>query len=738
MTERRLRVSLPSPPGQSYTYRLPEGSPMPPRGSRVVVPFGRSHRIGFVDGPVAVRQEEFVVRAVAEIVDDESPFTAELLAFMEEAARYYLTPVADFMKLAASASPWPDPRTRVRLTDAGRARVEASEAPALLPLAGAGVPTDLLGALARRPLTVATLRRRPGLIDLGRELMRLVDAGLVALAEPGERRRAAPAAAGVEEAGAPITLSAAQERAVTLLGERLTDPKRKPVLLYGVTASGKTEVYIRLMRETLAAGGSALLLAPEIALSEALQRVVARGVGRPVAMLHSGLGESERRCTFERLRRGELRVAMGPRSALFAPLTDLRLIVVDEEHEPVFKSQQHPRYSARDLAVLRAHLAGALVVLGSATPSVESWYWTVRGKYERVEMTARARGTELPSVELVDMRAEFRRTGHPVLVSSVLVDGLEQALGAGHQGLVLLNRRGYASVVLCRQCGKTVPCSRCSQALVYHRAPHRLICHLCGETRLVPRACPGCQGDLLEMRGAGTERVHALLCERFPAAKPLRVDSDLTHRQAERALARFAAGDSGILVGTQMIAKGHDFQGVTVVGVLGADAALSMPDFRGAERTFSLLTQVAGRAGRGGRGGRVVVQCWNPDHYALELARSQDYPAFFERELRMRSAMLFPPRAALAQVLCAHRSEDEARALAERLAQAIRGTGARVEILGPCAAFRSRVKDLHRFQLLLRSRQRTGIRAALAPVAAFKEAAGGAQVLVDIDPVEMF
>ena len=734
---RLVRVGVPTPPGGVYTYLREDSDAVPGEGTRVLVPFGSSRRVGFVLGE-AEADPAITPRPLIEILDDPSPFTPELLGFLKEAADYYLVPLADMMRLTVSATSWPNPKARVELTAAGRERWAEAGGETSLPFRRQILPEDdelrLLTALVHRPVQVATLKRKGFEGRFSQLVSRLVAEGVIRLSEPeGEA-----VAAGEDEELPPVgvALTGEQESAVARLLELLNDPDRRPVLLHGVTASGKTTVYLRLMRRVLDSGRGALLLVPEIALSQALHRVVERELGCEVALLHSAMGDGKRRQTLHRIRSGEVRAVMGPRSSLFAPIAALGLIVVDEEHEPSFKSGQFPRFHGRDMAVLRAHRAGALAVLGSATPSLESYWWTERGKYERVEMNRRVGGRPLPRVALADMRREFRARGHPALISGRLHQELDEALERDEQGLILLNRRGYASQLLCRQCGHALPCSACSQTMVYHRSSRQLVCHLCGRRRLLPRACPECSGDLLELRGAGTERVLSEIEKAFPNAGAVRIDRDRTPRQIERAFQAFAEGKSRILVGTQMIAKGHDFRRVSVVGVLDVDAALSLPDFRGAERTFALLTQVAGRAGRGGTTGTVVVQCWDPSHYALELAATQDYRSFFEREARVRSAQLVPPRTYLALVACQHREESSSARLAQKAADIVRRAG--VEVLGPAPAVRARVKGRYRHQLFVRGRSRNVVRGAVAPVVAWGAGVtGDGRVSVDIDPVDL-
>ncbi|HZU21604.1 MAG TPA: primosomal protein N', partial [Terriglobales bacterium] len=441
-------------------------------------------------------------------------------------------------------------------------------------------------------------------------------------------------------------------------------PRFSATLLHGVTGSGKTAVYLSAMREVMEAGRSAILLVPEIGLTPAMAADVAHVFGPQVAILHSALTREERAEQWHRIHRGEARIVVGTRSAIFAPVADLALIIVDEEHDGSYKQEEAPRYHARDVAAMRGKLAGAAVVLGSATPSLESFYNARQGKYALVEMRQRVEQRPLPEFELVDMRGEFALTGRDEVLSRRLTEEITERLARGEQTLILLNRRGYSPVVLCRTCGKSLECRNCAIPMTHHKRKNALECHYCGFRRDVPAACPECGSEYIFFVGTGSEKLEELLHGLFPRARVERLDRDTVRRRDdfERVLGRLHAGEIDILVGTQMIAKGHDIHGITLVGIVGADVALGFPDFRAAERTFQLITQVAGRAGRGGAPGRVILQTYFPDHYAIQYAAAHDYLGFAEKELRFRRWMHYPPFTSLANVII--RSEDLEQALA--------------------------------------------------------------------------
>ncbi len=520
-----------------------------------------------------------------------------------------------------------------------------------------------------------------------------------------------------------------------------------------MTGSGKTAVYLAAMQRALDRGLSAILLVPEIGLTPQTVGLLDAAFGARVALLHSALTPDERSEQWRRIHRGEATVVVGTRSAIFAPVPKLGLILVDEEHDQSYKQEETPRYNARDVAVMRGKRADAVVVLGSATPSLESWQNTVgqkdaKGKYARIEMNDRVKGRPLPEVELIDMRREFQETGQEHLFSRSLMEQTKATLERGEQALILLNRRGYSFAVICRACGEKLECQNCAIALTHHKpnfgdlgeahAGQRLECHYCGYKRTVPAKCPKCASEHLYYLGAGSQQGEERLAEIFPGARIGRMDRDTVRgrHDLERLLERLHSGEINLLVGTQMIAKGHDIHGVTLVGVVGCDHALSMPDFRAAERVFQLMTQVSGRAGRGELPGRVVVQTYYPDHYAILAASKHDYASFVERELKYRRWMHYPPFGVLANVLVqSEKLEEATRWSAEigRWFEKARVEGIRV--LGPCTAPIARIKGVYRFHLILKANSRKVLNEAVRAALAHAEQAGVPRrnVVVDVD-----
>jgi primosomal protein N' (replication factor Y) len=525
-----------------------------------------------------------------------------------------------------------------------------------------------------------------------------------------------------------------------------------PHLLYGVTGSGKTAVYFAAMQRALEAGRSALLLVPEIGLTPAMTGQLVAAFGGEVALLHSQLTPDERAEQWHRIRRGEARVVVGTRSAVFAPMAKLGLIIVDEEHDGSYKQEETPRYHGRDVAVMRAKFNDAVVVLGSATPSLESWANAEKGRYVRVEMRQRVADRPLPAVELVDMRAEFRETGQEQIFSRRLIEETQATLDRGEQAIILLNRRGYSFVVMCRSCGEKIECENCAISMTYHKPVsgsdaiaqpgQRLECHYCGFRRGVPKVCPKCESEHLYFLGAGSQQGEERLQEIFPAARIGRMDRDTVRGRSdmERLLSRLHAGEINLLVGTQMIAKGHDIHGVTLVGVVGADFALGLPDFRAAERVFQLLTQVSGRAGRGDLPGKVLVQTYHPDHYAIQFAAQHDYPGFVAKELNYRRWMHYPPYAVLANVVVQSEKLEEAMAWSSALGRWFQQTRLdKVRVLGPAAAPIVRLKRIYRYHFVLKAEQRQRLGATLRAMLAFAETQGIARrnLVVDVDAVHL-
>jgi primosomal protein N' (replication factor Y) len=596
-------------------------------------------------------------------------------------------------------------------------------------------------------LPLAELRRPDRIKALpSSTLQTLVRRGLVRIDE----RAAAFRLGGLQKTAEPFRLNEPQMEALASLATALGG--FHPFLLHGVTGSGKTAVYLAAMQRALDRGQASILLVPEIGLTPQTAGLLDAAFGDKVALLHSALTPEERSEQWRRIQRGEAPIVVGTRSAIFAPAPNLGLILVDEEHDQSYKQEETPRYNARDVAVMRAKLENAVVVLGSATPSLESWQNSVLGKYQRIEMRDRVENRPLPAVELVDMRREFQETGQEQLFSRALVEQTQTALDRGEQALILLNRRGYSFAVICRACGAKLECENCAISLTYHKPPaedaglaregQRLECHYCGYRRTVPARCPKCESEHLYYLGAGSEQGEERLGEIFPTARIGRMDRDTVRGRydLERLLARLHAGEINLLVGTQMIAKGHDIHGITLVGVVGCDHSLSMPDFRAAERVFQLMTQVSGRAGRGELPGRVVVQTYYPDHYAILAASTHDYASFVERELKYRRWMHYPPFGVLANVLVQSAKLEEAAGWSAQLGkwfQQVAPEGVRV--LGPCTAPIARIKGIYRFHLILKAGSRKALNAALRGMLMHAEGAGVPRrnLIVDVDALRL-
>ena len=509
-----------------------------------------------------------------------------------------------------------------------------------------------------------------------------------------------------------------QKEALREIRASVEERRFQVALLHGVTGSGKTAVYLAAMQSVLAAGRGSILLVPEIGLTPGVAADLHNIFGEEIAILHSSLSDAERAEQWHRIRRGEARIAVGTRSAIFAPVRDLALIIVDEEHDNSYKQEETPRYHGRDVAVVRAKALNATVVLGSATPSLESYHNAARGKYALVELPDRVQERPLPEVELVDMREEFQQTGKESVLSRRLIEETTASLDRGEQAMILLNRRGYSAWVMCRSCGDTLQCRDCAVAMTYHKRQHRLLCHYCGYQQPVPKTCPKCGSDYVQFMGTGSEKLEDLLHAAFPRARIGRMDRDTVHGHDdfERMLSEFQAGDIDLLVGTQMIAKGHDVHGVTLVGVVGADSALGLPDFRAAERTFQLLTQVAGRAGRGEMLGKVVLQTHFPDHYAVQFAAHHDYHGFADKELRFRGWMHYPPFDSLANIVVRSDKQEEAlrySGLLGRWFEQVRHEGVRV--MGPAPAPIARLKKDYRFHFVLKAASRERLNFSCAP-----------------------
>jgi primosomal protein N' (replication factor Y) len=556
--------------------------------------------------------------------------------------------------------------------------------------------------------------------------------------KPGTRGRNSRAEAPAYPASDPtdIELTEAQRAIVGAATQKLAEGEFGSFLVHGVTGSGKTEVYLNVIAAALACGRGAIYLLPEIALTpQTLQRITSR-FGDQVAALGSNLSAGQRCRVHEAAARGEIKVVVGPRSALFAPVADLGVVIVDEEHEPSYKQDEKPRYHARDVALVRGREAGAVVLLGSATPDLGSWQRAVEGRHQRCVLADRL-GAAMPSVELVDLRGQSTQDGF----SETLLTAVAEAVAEGRQVILYHNRRGFARQLQCRDCGDVVMCPHCDIGLTMHLRPRRLLCHYCGFQREAPATCPSCQSPAFLPAGGGTERTELVIRASVPEARVLRLDHDSTRTRGSHAriLAAFAGGEADVLVGTQMVAKGHHFPGVALVGVLAADDGLSLPDYRGAERAFQLLTQVAGRAGRVGAG-RVLLQTWRPDHPVIQAAADQDYARFADLEIAHRRAAGYPPFCRLLRLgLSGPRSNDVERA-AGQLAKAVAAELAPAcELLGPAPAVFPRLQNRHRQQILLKGDVSRARKSWLVQCCqALRDAHRGLEVTIDVDPVGLF
>jgi primosomal protein N' (replication factor Y) (superfamily II helicase) len=808
MNEKLCNVALAVPLRTGFTYKIPDrlATAVQP-GSRVVVPFRRKSLVGVVTEFVTGAPPGTKLRDVQKSLDLVPALTPKLLELGQWIASYYLAPIGEVYR--AMLPPLTEVRAQqiVVSTESGRATTTSlfDEAGACAKLFQklAATPTGLpLQAAIRAGVSLDDLFKlqRRGLIEIRRQIenrkrrmqkiiaWKTVQNESAPLQEKTERLRNLLVAergpmplpqlmklAGVSRAVIERLLSEGkveswvealdpaedpfdvgyvppahalnpeQESAFAAIRERFELGEFGVQLLHGVTGSGKTEVYLRAVQDTLARGKTAIILVPEIALTLWIGRQCRAWFGarfEGVAVLHSALSDIERAREWWRVRNGEARVVVGTRSAIFAPVDNLGLVIVDEEQESSYKQEETPRYHGRDVAIFRAKLENALALLGSATPSLETFHHARGGKYQLLTLAQRVAERSLPSVELIDLREEFKQTHRTSPISLALHKALQECLDFQTQALVLINRRGYSWSVICRSCGATVQCANCSISMTHHKYRNRLECHYCGSFRSIPKECPKCDSPYVYFFGAGSEQLEERLRKDFPKARIARLDRDTarTKRQFQETLGAFADGALDILVGTQMLAKGHDFHRVTLVGVISADNSLTMPDFRAAERTFQLLTQVAGRAGRGDLPGRVLIQTYYPEHYAIQDAIKQDYTAFYEREQHYRQVMAYPPFTSLANVILRNSNLDKAIAWSRGLSQYFAPhNGDAIRILGPASAPLARLKTEHRFQFLLKSKRKAQLTKLLAGALAYCDAKEIPQtaVLVDMDPLQL-
>jgi len=753
-----VQVAVPVPFLPPLTYSVPDDVTLPAPGCRVLVPLGNRVVTGCVVPSVdtAHRSDEVAtpsggptteLRDVLDVVDQQPLLPLSVLQLALWVAEYYACGVGDAVAAAMPPFAWVRQGRRharqtafktarfVHLTVEGRQLLEERQAAGLgarqgdaLRLLSTASDGCSVRGLSEHNINPDTLRRL-----VARRLVRFEERRVER--DPFDTSELAEA---VEEAStSTLSLTADQQRALDQLTPLAVASQFKVALLHGVTGSGKTELYRRLAATVCGGGRRALVLVPEIALAPAVARTFRAVFGQRVAIQHSGLSDGERHDQWHRIRQGEVDIVVGTRSAVFAPLDNIGLVIVDEEHDSSYKQEESPRYHGRDAAIIRGRDANALVVLGSATPSMETYHNAVTGRYALATLSARVWDRPLPDVQVVDMRDVMAAEGADAVISTTLLEALEKRLHTGEQSLLLLNRRGFAAAVLCRQCGQALECPNCSVTLTFHRAAGRLRCHYCNYARARPRVCPHCAGPYLERVGFGTERIETEVKRACPEARVARLDRDTVTKKgaAAQLLGRFGRGDIDVLVGTQMIAKGHDFPSVTLVGVISADVGLGLADFRAAERTYQLLTQVAGRAGRGDRRGEAIIQTFYPEHYSIGYACRQVFTPFFEAEMRFRRGMKYPPVVAMVNAIVRGPKFDEAMREASGLVHELRTTR-QFEVLGPAPAPLRRVRGEYRVQFFLKGTHRPVMRQALQDVVA-RHPALQRRVTIDVDPLSV-
>ena len=796
-------VSLPVPLDRAFTYSLaPTLQHRVQPGSRVVVPFGPRKLTGVVlrchDEPPEVATKE-----VLRLLDEVPVLDAGLLALGRWISSYYCAPLGEVLRSMTPLAGEVRQTKVYELTQSGRDAVRQlllgtpTEEPAVavlrlleprplskgyllkkIPKADNALRSLLKKGFialdqdqeARDPFRAPAARLRvefkrraeaEKLTKSERELLSYLElhpgshnlASIETAVSKASQAARALARRGLAELRpeaptilsgsirAPHRLNPHQQAAFDCVKESLAAAKFATFLLHGVTGSGKTEVYLGLIEHTLTLGRNTLLLVPEIGLTPAMAGQFFQRFGDRVAILHSAFTDMERVEQWRRIRAGSASVVVGTRSGVFAPVRDLGLIIVDEEHDQSYKQEETPRYNGRDVAVMRGKALDACVVLGSATPSLESRYNAERGKYTLLELPQRVEQRAMPEIELIDMRQEFLETRKQATFARALVEAVRERIEDGEQAMLLMNRRGFSSYANCRSCGERVQCKNCAVTLTYHRRDRRMLCHYCGYAEKVPETCPACQSQYIYFVGAGSERVEEELHREFPQARIARMDRDTVtgRRHYETILHAFRERDYDILVGTQMIAKGHDIPNVTLVGVVNADIGLGMPDFRAAERTFQLLTQAAGRAGRGAISGVVLIQTVNPEHYAIRCVAAQNYDQFYRKELEFRRLMRYPPFAALANVLVRSSSQEEAMAMSAELGRQMEPPPEGIRVLGPAEAPVPKLKQEFRYQLLVKAVGRAKLNEVLNQLRQFAvdRKWPATALMIDVDPMSL-
>ena len=812
-SEQLIEIAIPLPVNTTFTYAVPAQLSGAVRiGMRVLVPFGRRLLTGYATGFPKEAPAGQQIREIVDVLDAEPLFTEADLHFFQWIAAYYLHPLGLTIRTGLPSGLNIEYVDAFGLTDAGRDSLARGSVPGCaLAIARALAGTKSLSfkglaknagrqglayglrLLQEQGLVASARQKRAGGVSIKTEkwfapadgaspeklkgkqrevFCRIADSAPISMSSlrlqigPCSAQIAALEAKGLLTASEreclrkppgqaqiftePVhTPTPGQQRIIDGLAGPLAQKIFHPLLLHGVTGSGKTEIYLSVMARMLDEGRQCLYLVPEIALTAQLYDRISSRLQVPIAMLHSSLSDAERYDAWRLIRRGAVQVVVGARSAIFASFSDLGAIIVDEEHDPSYKQDESLRYNTRDLALVKARDARCVVILGSATPSLETYSNAVTGKYGLAELKTRVEDRTLPRVTIIDMKVETALRGkRGGIISKPLKEALGLRLARAEQSLLFLNRRGFAPVYLCRQCGHTFSCPNCSVSLIYHQNRNRLTCHYCDFSTAVPRQCPSCEGLFLDCLGWGTERLEAELREVFAQARISRMDRDTTARRGatHELLRGMHQGDIDILIGTQMVVKGYHLPGVTLVGVVSADQSLGMPDYRAGERTFQLLTQVAGRSGRGELAGEVIIQTYNPDHYSVTCAARHDYRSFYDMEMRFRRELAYPPFAKLVNIRFEGASDSAVEALARRIGETCRKIcrsgpdTATMEILGPTRAPWEKVKGRYRYQMLLKGPAAGALKACATR--ALQEHAelikkSGVKVIVDVDPMLM-
>lgn len=730
---------------KQFTYALPPQFGYIGAGWRVIVPFSRQTTEGFVVGEAGSNlPEPEKYKEVQAVIGTEPWFDGEMLEAARWLAEYYMCPLAEAMRLFIPGKSsikrhavydengrllYYELENRLKekmqycyaITESGRVALAEGSNRAKAQMAALQILKQ-----AERELSVKELEAAGVSAAVLRTLLQK------SWCSRSEQRVLRNSYAGNNTLKQSFNLTEEQAQAVKAVSKAITEKQQETFLLQGVTGSGKTEVYLNLTAKTLAEGRQVLVLVPEIALTAQIVKRFQSWFKGCIAVVHSKLSASERADVFYKIRNNEAQILIGVRSAVFAPFTNLGLVIIDEEHDQSYKQEERPCYHAREVALHRAKYFNIPLVLGSATPSIESYYDAIMKRFKHLRLTGRPNGQPLPKVQIVDMRKELQERNFSVL-SRTLQQELVRTAAAGEQAIVLLNRRGYSTFVMCRDCGETIMCPHCAVALVYHEEGKAMRCHYCGNTMPVPEECPKCHSRRIKFFGTGTQKAEAQIAA-LPEVKVLRMDQDSTLRKFahEEILNAFSSGRYNVLIGTQMVAKGHDIPNVTLVGVLSADSMLNMPDFRAYERAFSLLTQAAGRAGRGDKPGHVILQVYDADNRTVHLAAAQDYDTFAKEELFRRKELNYPPYAAFLKITVWDKNEERANGTAKEIADFLerQAKNTDAEVFGPFAGIIGKVRDLYRVNVLVKSTQINIFKTALwqSPYRDMKN------VYFDVDP----